>query len=134
MTRKTKKPGPERWAYFETTISVLGYQEDAEWVALALEMDLRGDGRTWEEALDDLRDLVFMQISFAHHKGQPEMIWKSAEGSYWQRYREAQRDALVRRLTEDHPQTAPVSHAGGLEIPAAYVIAAQKDQFSLADG
>lgn len=133
MTQGARKPAADRPAYFEMTINVLGYQEDAEWVALALEMDLRGYGSTWEEALDDLRDLVFMQISFAHHKGQLEMIWKSAEESYWRQYREAQHDAL-RRLTENHPQAAPVSHAGGLEIPPAHVIAALKDRFSLANG
>ncbi len=62
------------------TLSILGYQEDEEWVALALEMDLRGYGPTFEEALGELRDPVAAQISFALFKGQPDMIWKPAEG------------------------------------------------------
>jgi hypothetical protein len=67
------------------TFSVLGYEEDGEWVALALEMDLRGYGATFDNALADLADLVAMQVSFAFHKNQPEMIWKPAEPVWFAR-------------------------------------------------
>ena len=70
-------------AFCETPISVLGYQEDGEWVALALEMDLRGYGDTFETAMDDLKDHVLMQISFALQKGDPEMIFHPAEATYF---------------------------------------------------
>jgi hypothetical protein len=61
------------------TLNVLGYQEVGEWVALALEMDLRGYGETFEDAFKDLEELVGMQIGFSRFKGQPELIWKAAE-------------------------------------------------------
>ncbi|HKI86373.1 MAG TPA: hypothetical protein VKA53_06485, partial [Thermoanaerobaculia bacterium] len=52
----------------EIKLRVLGYQEDGEWVALALEMDLRGYGETFQGALVELRDLVATQLSFADFK------------------------------------------------------------------
>jgi hypothetical protein len=51
--------------------NVLGYRDEGGWVALALEMDLRGYGSTFEEAQKDLTYLVAMQIGFARSKGQP---------------------------------------------------------------
>jgi hypothetical protein len=60
-------------------LNILGYFEDSEWVALALEMDLRGYGKTFNKALEDLKGLVAMQIGFALFKGQPEMIWRPAD-------------------------------------------------------
>lgn len=71
---------------FEIFLSVLGYEEDGEWVALALEMDLRGYGPTFEEAFSDLRDLVMMQISFALFKGQPGLIEYPADIVWWERF------------------------------------------------
>ena len=62
-------------------VSVLGYREDDEWCALALEMDLRGYGRTFREALDDLRDSMTMQIGFAHFKDELDMIFRPAEST-----------------------------------------------------
>jgi hypothetical protein len=67
------------------TLNVLVYQEEGEWVALALEMDLRGYGNTSEEALRDLEDLVGMQISFSRLTGQPELVWKAAEPIWFER-------------------------------------------------
>jgi len=67
-------------------LNVLGYQEDEDWVALALEMDLRGYGPTFGDALEELTDLVATQIRFAHFKGQAELIWKSAEPVWFERF------------------------------------------------
>lgn len=117
---------PEKPAYVEATLSILGYQEEEEWIALALEMDLRGYGQTWEEALGDLRDLVVMQVGFAHSKGEPGMIWRSAEEKYWELYREAQRAHFLQAVTTDLPQSQTQLHAGGLAIPPAHVIAATR--------
>lgn len=72
-------PETDHFHFPGVTFSVLGYQEDGEWVALALEMDLRGYGDTFEQALEDLEDLVAMQIGFAQFKGQPDLIWRPAE-------------------------------------------------------
>ncbi len=56
-------------------VSVLGYREDDQWVAFALEMDIRGYGDTFDDALKELVDLVEKQISFADFKEQSEMIF-----------------------------------------------------------
>lgn len=78
----------------EASPNVLGYREEAEWVALAMEMDLRGYGSTFSEALQDLADLVRTQLDFAHFKNQPGLIWKPAEPVWWARFAKAQRAAL----------------------------------------
>jgi hypothetical protein len=80
--------------FVEASLNVLGYREEDEWVALAMEMDLRGYGDTFSEALEDLADLVQTQIDFAHFKNQPELIWRPAAPVWWARFAEAQRAAL----------------------------------------
>ncbi len=62
-------------------LRVLGYQEDEEtWVALALEMDIRGRGKSFAEAQEELEELIEMQIGFAIFKQMPELIFRPAEG------------------------------------------------------
>lgn len=126
-------PVSEKPAYFEATINVLGYQEEGEWVALALEMDLRGYGDTWEGALDDLRDVVLMQISFAHFKGEVDMIWHRAEDQYWEKFTEIQRTKLTSALADGVERGEPTHHAGGLALPPAYMVEAMRGQFELAN-
>ena len=86
---------PDNGKYFEVLINILGYREDGEWVALALEMDLRGYGDTFEAARDDLEELIEMQISFAVEKGAPDSIWKAAESHWFERWAEARRERLL---------------------------------------
>lgn len=123
----------QRLHYSETTLSVLGYREDGEWVALALEMDLRGYGDTWEEALKELRDLVLAQIGFAFAKKQPQMIWRNAEDVYWTRFREVQQSSFFPRDVADLDDSEPF-HAGSLAIPAAQMRVLEEERFMLADG
>lgn len=84
MTETMRKGSGVSGALVDVRLSVLGYCEDSQWAALALEMDLRGYGETFEDALADLQDLIQMQISFALYKGHLEMIFKDAEPVYWQ--------------------------------------------------
>lgn len=108
---------------------VLGYREDGDWVALALEMDLRGHGKSFEEALDDLSESVSMQISFAHSKGQPDMIWRPAEPIYFQLFSQVRNqllhEAFQRPRTDDYA-------VGGLPLPPNPLMAG--DDFQQADG
>lgn len=127
-------PKSEKPTYFEATINILGYQEEGEWVALALEMDIRGYGPTWDDAVADLQDMVLMQISFAHFKGQPEMIWRRAADEYWTKFAETQREKLVRVLAqESEVEGEATHHAGGLALPPAYVIEAMRGRFDPAN-
>jgi hypothetical protein len=128
ITSPAKAPPPTETATYEFTLSVLGYREEGEWVALALEVDLRGFGSTFHEAVEDLRDLVRMQVSFAHYKGQPEMVWKPAEGVWWGLFLQVRRDFLEASVRERQPADDDYSIAG-IRIPAAHEIAS----FSRAD-
>lgn len=111
------------------SLNVLGYQEEqGGWVALALEMDLRGYGETFDEAFEDLADLVNMQISFSRFKGQPELIWKAADPVWFERFAETRREhleALVRDAELSHPEYS----IAGLPIPPAHVIDALANRF-----
>jgi hypothetical protein len=110
------------------TLNVLGYKEEGQWVALALEMDLRGYGETFDEAVEDLADLVKIQISFSRFKGQPELIWKPADAVWFGLFAQARRDyldALIRQ--SDLPE--PEYGVAGLPIPPAHVIEAMRSEF-----
>jgi hypothetical protein len=76
------------------TFNVLGYREDGEWVALALELDLRGYGPTFETACVELEDLARAQISFALEMGKPEMIWFPAEQPYFDLFSKVRAGAI----------------------------------------
>lgn len=100
-------------------------------MALALEMDLRGYGATFEEAVDDLGDVVMIQIGFAMFKGQPEMIWRPADPVWFERFAEARQQRLRELAT-------PADENGGfrirgMPIPPPHVIAALKPEFDQAN-
>lgn len=67
----------------DVTVSVPGFHETGEWCAPALEIDLRGYGQTFEEALEDLNESMTMQIGFAHFKGRTDMIFHPADPVYF---------------------------------------------------
>jgi hypothetical protein len=104
------------------TLSVLGYQEEGEWVALALEMDLRGYGPTFQQATQELQQLVSTQFEFARFKRQPELIWKPAEPIYWRLFEDARRDRLHEFVLSAAPRD-PSYEIGGLRLPAPPALA-----------
>lgn len=109
-------------AFCDIALSVLGFEEDEQWVALALEMDVRGCGKTFEAAVDDLRDLVILQIRFALFKAQPEMVWRPAEPVWFQLFAEL-RSARLRSF--GRPASRESSYQiGGLRLPPAHVFRA----------
>jgi hypothetical protein len=123
-----RKRNTPRVESFEGFLSILGYKEEGEWVALALEMDLRGYGETWEAALYELYELVIMQVEFAIGRSEHQMIWRDAEPEYWERFRHTQRANLLE-------QTATSEfHATGLVLPPAHVIASRRSRYAVADG
>jgi hypothetical protein len=109
--------------------NVLGYQEEGEWVALALEMDLRGYGQTFEQALAELADLMAMQIGFAQFKGQPELVWKPAEPVWFQLFADTRRQHLEALLRE-RKLTSSEYQVAALQIPPAALLASIKSGFS----
>jgi hypothetical protein len=104
-------------AIYELTVNVLGYKEEGEWVALALEMDLRGYGPTFRDAVSDLMDLVRMQVTFAHSKGHPEMVWKPAEGHWWSLFGQVRMERLEAALRAEHAPDEEDYGIAGIKIP-----------------
>ena len=95
----------------------LGYREDGEWVALALEMDLRGYGKTFREAMDDLRDLVLMQLSFAREKSDTSLIFKAAEKKYFDIYDKNRQAVLLEMASGRSASKKRKSLIGDLALP-----------------
>ena len=117
----------------DVTVSVLGFQEDGEWCALALEMDLRGYGQTLEDALEDLNESMTMQIGFAHFKGRTDMILHPADPVYFSLFAQVRNDRIM--ALAKGGSTAQSEYATvGLPLPPAHVIAARKNDFSTFDG
>ena len=117
----------------DVTVSVLGFHEDDEWCALALEMDLRGYGQTFDEALEDLSESMTMQIGFAHFKGRMGMIFHPADPVYFSLFAQFRNDRIMALAGGDSVEQDGYT-AVGLPLPPAHVIAAQKDNFSTFDG
>ena len=109
----------------DVTINVLGYQEDDAWVALALEMDLRGYGETFEDALNELMDCIASQISFAEFKGQPDMVFHPAAPEYYGLFAQVRGDKL-RSLAQFHHENVSEYQVAGIPIPSAHIIAEHK--------
>ena len=123
MTDRNQKPTA---IVYEIALNVIGYQEDGEWVALALEMDLRGYGDTFQEALSDLDDHISMQVSFATQKTNHEMIFHPAEAIYFQLFAQI-REERLRSLGEI--DTDAEYQVAGIPLPSPHVINSIKNDF-----
>jgi hypothetical protein len=73
----------------ELSVRVLGFREGDQWCALALEMDLRGYGNTFDAAQSELEKAMASQLSFALQMNKPEMALFPAERKYFDMYNEA---------------------------------------------
>lgn len=113
--------GADTWAM---QYNVLGYREEGEWVALALELDLRGYGPTFEDALAEVEDLVIDQVSFAIMKNEPGLIYSPAEPPYFERFTQA----LFEALAEAEGTRDSRDRIAGVPIPPPHVIAAMKSE------
>ena len=98
-------------------VSVLGYLEDGDWVAHALEMNVIGVGDTWEEALSVLDENIRAQVSFAKYRGDDSLIFQPAPAEFFRKFREA-REAELRALVSQKRNNLPNFHrSGSLGIP-----------------
>ena len=100
------------------TLNVLGVHEDEMWCAIALEMSLRGYGETFEEALEDLKETIMVQVTYAidHHQT-IDHIFIPAEPHYFERYALAKRDALKNRFLNRRQTEATDYRIEHLSIP-----------------
>lgn len=115
------------------TVSVLGFREDGSWVALALEMDIRGYGDTFEEALEEMAECIDMQVNFSTFKGQPDMIFHPAAPEYFNLFAQVRGDFL--RAAATATDTSDMEYQiGGIPVPHPHVIENNKKTFHLANG
>jgi predicted RNase H-like HicB family nuclease len=109
-------------------LNILGYKEDGDWVALALEFDLRGYGQTFEDAMEELTEMIQMQVSFAMQTDKPEMMFKDAEPQYFKIYDQARREHL-RNFYISGMSPQDEFRIDGVPIPPAHMV----EQFIAAD-
>lgn len=121
-------------AFCEFTVNVLGSRKDGEWEAIALEMDLRGYGDTFEEALNDLLDHIKIQISFAQFKEQPDMIFHPADMTFFNLFAQIRADSL-RSLGKNIDTDESDFRFGSLPLPPSHVIEKyKKEGYAIANG
>lgn len=111
----------------DTRISVLGFREDESWCALGLEVGIRGYGETFEEACDDLEDLVLMQVSFAVFKGRTDMIWYPADPVYFNLFSGQRKRQLAD--TSMKPSGDNRYRVGSIPFPSPEAISLEKESF-----
>jgi hypothetical protein len=75
-------------------IRILIYEENGEYIAHALEMDLLGNGGTEKEALNTLCGLIDCQISFARQQNDDSLLLFRAPSEYFKRWERAHQAAL----------------------------------------
>ena len=66
-------------------LDVLVEMQDGEYVAHCLQMDIVATGRSKDEAVSDLLDLIGAQIDFAVEHGNIENILRPAPREVWQK-------------------------------------------------
>ena len=99
------------------TINVLGTREDDAWCAIALEMSLRGYGETFDEALEELRNAVEAQVSFAVQHDNVDQVFIPAEPYYFKLYADLKRETLKRRLLDREASGLPDYRVGDILLP-----------------
>ena len=98
MMNKTRKN--LSFAKHPSSVNVLGFKEGDEWCALGLEVDIRGYGRTFEEACSDLTDLITYQISFSMYKDQTELIFHPSDSKFFDIFNTI-KDKQLHKLNDD---------------------------------
>ena len=103
------------------SVRVLGLHEDGEWCAIALDMSLRGYGATFEEALEELRDAIEDQVSFAVQHNTLDEIWIPADPQYVELYQRARQKGMRQYLeSEDDGVGADEEYAASdMPLPRA---------------
>ena len=76
--------------------NVLGYKEEDRYIAHCLEIDLVADGKTPEEARDNLADLIFSYLRFGMERDIEQFIPHPAPKIYWDKFKEIQRKKTLK--------------------------------------
>ena len=99
-------------------LNILGVREDDKWCAIALEMSLRGYGETFEEALDDLKETIIVQVTYAiKHHSSIDHILIPAESHYFEIFAIAKREALKQSFSKRGPSQQAEYLMGSMPVP-----------------
>ena len=79
---------------FDLSFRVAVYPDEGEWLAHALEADIIGCGSTPDEAIEELRELLECQISFALKRGDLSLIQHEAPAEIVTMWETAIRQAM----------------------------------------
>lgn len=60
-------------------------EEKNTWLAICLELDIIVQGKTPNEAENNLRDAIQMYLESVFEKGDFESLWRPAPTEYWQK-------------------------------------------------
>jgi hypothetical protein len=90
---------------YDLGVRVLIYQEDGEFCAHALEMDLLGYGKTENEAISELFKVIQCQLAFARAKNDDSILRFPAPKEFFDRW-EAAHAAALRNLVSPEQSKA----------------------------
>lgn len=114
---------------YELGVRVLISQEDGQFCAHALELDLLGYGKTETAAVESLLEAIDCQISFARYKNDDTLLSFAAPVEFMAKWEEAHTAALRKEMLRDKTK------AVAMAIKAAWVTiekplaSAQKERF-----
>ena len=99
------------------SLRVLGYKtDDDKWAAHCLETDLVGYGSSFELAINDLKELTEMQVSFAVYKNQPSLLDRPASPDIHETYNALLRKTLLHYYIDR--QIDPKREVGSIPLPS----------------
>ena len=102
----------------DVTINVLGYRENGDWIAHALEMDLVGVGDSFEEAIEALNEFIEAQVSFALYKKDPSLSFHDAPIRLFDLFSKVREIELRRLVAQRHVKDSMQEfRAGGVPVP-----------------
>ena len=83
----------------EFDINVLFIQEDKNsWTAVALELNLLGEGKSMDEAREELAETIEAQISYALQNDCLDQIFVPANEEYIEMFERAKKDELKEKI------------------------------------
>lgn len=114
--------------HYNLPVRVLLCREDGDFQAHALEVDLVGCGKSESQAIQDLRDTLEAQISFASQTNRPELVYHPAPKDYFDRWEKAQKAALTGLAYPDKPLKMEVK-AISITLSHQEIAAARRRKF-----
>ena len=118
MERPAVRPSGE----FDINVLFIG-ESNSSWTAVALELNMLGEGGSPEEALKELEESIEAQISYAIQNDCLDQIFVPASDEYFEMFEQAKRDELKEKILAGTKQSKPRAkrnrgyQTGGIGLP-----------------